>query len=438
MKKIKLFVLLGLIVSLTLFAQEKSPLKWLIGYHKSIVDQPAKWLNSTVPGAIQLDVMYGENYKQPYWYGNNFEQFTWMESYHFTYKSNFAKPTVKAGQKVYFHSKGIDYQFSISLNGEKLLDQEGMFAYVNIDITDKLKDQNELKITLLPVPTVTGSRNTIWHYRDNARNSAKPAVSYGWDWHPRLITRGIWDETYLEVKNESFLKSATVDYDLNDALTDAKVRVNIEGDGLKSAGIGYKWMLKGADGSVVLTKEGKLTSDQEIISSDIKNVKLWWPNGYGKQELYTSTFELSKNGALLEKKEAKVGFRRIKMIMSDGGWLEPQMFPKSRSVAPANFEVNGKRIFAKGSNWVHPEIFPGIMTKATYEPQIKLAKDANFNIFRVWGGGITNKESFFDLCDEYGILVWQEFPLACNLYPDDAGYLIILRVTIVLSFHSNH
>lgn len=422
--KLKSFIALSLLIQMV-FAGEKSPLKWQIGYHKSLTEVPAKFYPSTVPGAVQLDIMVAEKYKQPYWFGNNFEQFTWMESKYFTYKTTFAKPSLKEGQKVFFYSKGIDYQFIISLNGEKIHEQEGMFTYVDLDLTAKLKEQNELQITLLPVPTVAGSRNTIWHYRDNARKSAKPAVSYGWDWHPRLITRGIWDETYLEVRNETYITNTWVNYELNDNLSEAKINFQVEGNALKD--LNYKWELKDPNGATVATEKGIFLDANFSFPSSLKNVKLWWPNGYGKQELYTSVFEVTKNGVVMDKKEQKVGFRKVKMIMSEGGWIEPSMFPKGRSVAPANFEVNGKRIFAKGSNWVHPEIFMGLATRATYESHIKLAKDANFNIFRVWGGGVTNKESFFDLCDEYGILVWQEFPLACNLYPDEQPYLKVLE-----------
>lgn len=437
MKKILFLLLIGASF-ITVTAQNKPALQWQIGYHKTMSDVPAKWLPSTVPGAVQLDVMYGENYKQPYWFGNNFEQFTWMENQYFTYKTSFLKPVLNEGQKLYFHSKGIDYQFIIYLNGEKIHEQEGMFTYVDIDLTDKLKPQNELMITLLPVPTVPGSRNTIWHYRDNARKSAKPAVSYGWDWHPRLITRGIWDETYLDTRNVSHLKDVWVKYELNEGLKDAAIKAFIEGSALK--GTNYVWTLKSPTGEIVLTKKGELTTDTATISATVNEVQLWWPNGYGEQNLYSSSIVLSKNKEVVDRKDSKVGFRTIKMIMSKGTWDEQILFPKGRAVSPATFEVNGKPIFAKGSNWVHPEIFMALATKATYEKQVKLAKEANMNIFRVWGGGVTNKESFFDLCDEYGILVWQEFPLACNLYPDEQPYLKVLEqeATSIIKHVRNH
>lgn len=425
MKKLFLSVLVAVLGLTHAFPQSKTYLQWQTGYHKTLNIQPEKWLPSTVPGAVQLDVMLGENYKQPYWFGNNFEQFIWMEDQYFTYRTSFAKPVLKEGQKVYFHSKGIDYQFIIYLNGEKIFEQEGMFTYVDIDLTDRLKAQNELKITLFPVPTVPGSGNTSASYRENARKSVKPAVSYGWDWHPRLITRGIWDETCLEVRNASFIRSVWVKYNLDEKLQNAKLQAVI--DGVSLNGTSYAWTMKSPDGKIVLSQKGVFNSDQPIIEVQLKDIKLWWPNGYGKQNLYTSTMELMKNNEVADLSEAKIGFRTIRLIMSEGAWVEPVLFPKTRSVAPATFQVNGKVIFAKGSNWVHPEIFMGLANRTTYERFVKLAKEANMNIFRIWGGGVTNKEAFFDLCDEYGILVWQEFPLACNLYPDEQPYLKVLE-----------
>lgn len=105
---------------------------------------------------------------------------------------------------------------------------------------------------------------------------------------------------------------------------------------------------------------------------------------------------------------------------------EDSEFPKSRSNPPITLEINGRRIFCKGTNWVNPDIFPGRLTAETYRKLLELAREANMNMLRVWGGGIVNKESFFELCDEMGLMVWQEFSLACNLYPDTPEYLKVL------------
>ena len=216
MKNYKLIILLILfhIASYDIMSQgNKLFLKWEIGYSQAKELSPQSWMPASVPGAVQLDVMTAENYKQPWWYGDNFKQFDWMEDWYFTYKTIFKRPSLKIDQRVYFNSKGVDYQFQIFLNREKIHEQEGMFTYVDIDLTDKLRDQNELKVVLMPVPKIKEAAIYVpgtETYRQNARESAKPAVSYGWDWHPKLVTRGIWDETYLDIRNKTYIAEAGI------------------------------------------------------------------------------------------------------------------------------------------------------------------------------------------------------------------------------------
>ena len=404
---------------------KKIALDWQIGYHATETEQPAAWYASTVPGAVQLDVMKAENYKQPWWYANNVLQFDWMEDVWFTYRTNFKKPDLQKDERLFFFSKGIDYQFKIYLNQNLIWEQEGMFTYVNVDLTDNLQVTNELKIVLLPVPKL-GFKYEGESYRNNARESAKPAVSYGWDWHPRLVTRGIWDETALVVNKATHLSDVSVGYELNENLTEAKIRADVEGVQLQ--GSFMKWVMKDPQGKVVFEKLERLTAEPVTIEGTLSDIQLWWPAGYGEPALYSNEFTLlDGNQQILEQQTSKTGFRKIRMIMNEGAWQREGGFPKSRAVAPASLEVNRRRIFGKGSNWVHPEVFVGTITPERYREQIQLAKDANFNILRVWGGGIVNKESFFDCCDELGVLVWQEFPLACNNYTDDVKYLKVLE-----------
>ncbi|MBQ2271940.1 MAG: hypothetical protein II337_00605, partial [Clostridia bacterium] len=117
----------------------------------------------------------------------------------------------------------------------------------------------------------------------------------------------------------------------------------------------------------------------------------------------------------------------VELVMEEEHWTEPHGFPKSRSYPPVKICLNGRKVFAKGSNFVSPDIFSGTWNRDTYLPLVSLAKEGNMNIFRMWGGSGVQKDVFFDLCDEYGIMVWQEFPLACNDYVNDAHYLAILE-----------
>lgn len=395
-------------------SQKQTFLKWELGYAKSASETPSKWIPATVPGAVQLDIAKAEKYA-PYYFAEHWKDYLWMEDQFYTYRASFSKPDLKAGERAVFVSKGIDYQFRIFLNGEELLAQEGMFTPVILDLTDRLKDKNELKILVFPAPKLREKPAD----RSQAAHVAKPAVSYGWDWHPRLVPLGIWDETYLEIQPASFIDDFHVNYNLNKELTQAKIKLEISGKNLDN--LPFVWTLKDETGREVFKSEGKT----ELTFS---NPQLWWPHDHGKPYLYTSTVQLfDASGKVIQTKESKIGFRRIKLVMNEGAWREPDGFPKSRSVPPAQLEINGRKIFCKGTNWVNPEIFPGIITHERYNQLLDLAVEVNFNILRVWGGGIVNKESFFELCDEKGLLVWQEFPLACNNYPDDAHYLSILK-----------
>jgi len=396
-------------------------LDWELGYRANQGSGELNWTVSGVPGAIQLDIAKAEGY-DPYFYAENWRDYLWMEDQEFFYRSKFEKPDLEAGQRLIFHSLGIDYKFEISLNGEKLVEQEGMFTPVRMDLTSYLEDQNELLIKVFPVPKMHMEPAD----RTQAAASVKPAVSYGWDWHPRLVPMGIWDQTYLEILHASHLTDVSVQYVLNDQLDSANIRIEVAGRELE--GCHMTWRLFNSSGSLVEIGNlmpGTSGPELEVI---VKNPKLWWPHDHGVPYLYSHTLELSDRfGNLIQTIDGMLGFRRVKLVMNEGAWSESPGFPKTRSVSPIQLEINGRKIFGKGTNWVNPEIFPGIITSARYEELIDRALEANFNMLRVWGGGIVNKEAFHQLCDAKGILVWQEFPLACNNYVGTPEYLHVLE-----------
>lgn len=413
-----------LFISLTAMGEkpgERMILKWEVGYSKESGVAPSVWIPSAVPGAVQLDIARAEKYK-PFYYAENWKDYLWMEDMYYTYRSSFSKPDLSDGKRLIFNSLGIDYEFGIFLNGEKLFHQEGMFTPVSLDLTDKLKDNNSIQVKIQPVPKLHSSPVD----RSQAAQVVKPAVSYGWDWHPRLVPLGIWDSTYLEIRSPAHVNDIDIAYNLNDDLSQAGINLGFSGTNLK--GMQFTWILNDVSGKEVLRYEGRFEGDQLTKPLVLKKPELWWPHDQGKPYLYTWIFQLTDaSGRILQDVESKTGFRRVRLVMNEGAWDEPKGFPKTRSVPPMQLEINGRKIFAKGTNWVNPEVFPGIITRSRYNELIDFAKEANFNILRVWGGGIVNKESFFELCDEKGLLVWQEFPLACNNYEGTPHYLEILE-----------
>ena len=398
----------------------KQALEWKLGYsgNKEIV--PQQWIPATVPGAVQLDIAAVENYPD-YRFSDNFKRFRWMEDLFYTYQTCFVRPELPQGQRLWFVSQGIDYQFEIKFNNQVLYVQEGMFASVELDLTDYLLKQNKLEILIYPVP----KRPNCPDDHSQAAHVCKPAVSYGWDWHPRLIPLGIWDETYLETRSESYLIQVFPSYLLNDDFSVVEITLDIQA--VLKFNCLYNWVLYDKNRNETLQLDGKMESGFKKTCR-LENPQLWWTHDHGEPALYHSVFTLKdESGKVLQVKTQKIGFRRIRLVMNEGAWDEPKTFPKTRSVPPAQFELNGRRIFVKGSNWVNPEIFFGTITPERYRQLIEIAKETNFNILRVWGGAIVNKETFFEICDELGLLVWQEFPLACNAYPDESHYLSVLK-----------
>ena len=387
-------------------------LNWSVGYTKDPGKLPEEMYPAVVPGAVQADYARAKELP-PVQFGNNFMDYAWMEDLYWLYQAelDFSLAADQAAALVF---KGIDYRYEIRIDGEVLKAGEGMFTPVEVDVSGYAGKAHTLQVLLFPVPKdPTGKADT----RDEARRSCKPAACYGWDWHPRLISSGIWDEAGLVIRNRKHIKTLDASYILSEDLRSCRVDVRLEVSGDCTV------VTRILDGDQVVT-EGTGTA----LSLTLTDPKLWYPVGYGAQPLYTlEACVLTEDGLVLDTRTRKLGLRRSRMVMNEGSWREPSKFPKGRSDAPATLEINGRRIFAKGSNWVNMELYPGEATREKYEVLLKQVKECNMNILRIWGGGYVNKEAFFELCDEMGIMVWQEFPLACNEYPNEDSYLSVLE-----------
>jgi len=361
-------------------------------------DGPSEWFPASVPGNVQYD--YG---RMMGWgdinYAENANHFMETEGYTWEYHTTL-NYTCNENEYAVFAAEGIDYQFDILVNGVEKCSHEGMFTRVEIPLEP---GACELTVRIHPHPK---SARTEYTDRAQAQDSVKPPVCYGWDWHPRLLVSGIWQDAYVETRTEDHIARCEAFYTLADDLSRAEIRFE-------------------ADCAVPVTitlydPDGKCIGTGDTFTID--NPRLWWCNGQGEAALYTYTARTAGHEV-----KGAIGLRSAKLVMSEGAWDEPSGFPKGRSVAPIQLELNGRRVFAKGSNWVNPDVFNGRIDDERYETLIRFAHDANMNIFRCWGGSGINKQAFYDLCDKLGIMVWVEFPLACNCYPDDPHYLSVLE-----------
>ena len=398
----------------------KSELKWTVGWSRDPDAAPAKRAAATVPGAVQLDWAAAEGWGD-YCCADNFRQYAWMEDVYWSYLGEMDIPDLGPGERVLFVCKGVDYRFQVRLHGRVIHDQEGMFTPFEIDLTGQVKSGDALEVLVFPAPKSHAEPAD----RSQANQSCKPAVSYGWDFHPRLIPLGIWEETYLEVRPVCHVRDAEVGYRLAGDLSRADVSLSVD---LSEPGDGkIRWTLSDPSGSAVIQRETLAASQTVTLSAPLDRPELWWPNGQGDPALYTSVVELlDASREVVHRSQSRVGFRRIRLVMAPAAWDLPVDVPATRCPPPITLEINGRPIFCKGSNWVAPEIFPGTITPERYRALLDLAKQANMNMLRSWGGAVVNKEAFFEMCDERGILLWQEFPLACNRYEGTEGYLAVL------------
>ncbi|MBQ4155042.1 MAG: hypothetical protein IJE01_07610 [Clostridia bacterium] len=390
----------------------KFSLNWQVGYCNSVNSRPEEYFSATVPSAVQLD--YAKEYNLPdYREGVNFKDYQWMQEKFWVYTTEFFNSSISEKAKLFLVAKGIDYEYDIYANGEKVFSYEGIYKTAKVDLTHLKNTKIKLEIVIHPAPKCDFD-DVFPGTRSEAKQSCKPAVNYGWDFHPRLIALGICDEIYLEATEHTPL-NPLVTYTLNNERTRATVFMEAGCKKVKS------WTLTDPDGNIVFIGSG----ESQCFSVD--NPRLWWCNGYGKPELYTWQLEIENLGAS-EFYYGKIGFRTVELTTNDGAVQDLYgIYPKTRTAPPITVTLNGVKIFAKGSNWVAPEVFYGIINRNRSEEMLQLVKNCNMNILRFWGGAVVNKDFFYDVCDELGILVWQEFPLACNNYVATKKYLEVLE-----------
>ena len=358
-----------------------------------------------VPGTVQSDYAKARNWGDIQ-YADNIYRFETIENWSWTYQTNLDFHT-EAEEQIYFVAEGIDYQFDIRLNGNTIHSQEGMYTPVKLNLTGIAHPGDTVEVFIHPRPWREGALVAPHNSRTAADASCKAPVTYGWDWNPQVVNLGIWQDAYILTCKEDYIHSCEPFYTLNKDRTHADVRFETECAGT------VRYTVTAPDGTVVYQGTDSAFS--------VENPRLWWCNGQGEPDLYTWTAESSS-----DQKSGVIGFRTIKLVRNAGADIPPT-FPKPRYPAPITVELNGRRIFAKGSNFVNPEIFFGEITAERYAEQIELAKRANMNMFRIWGGAGICKQPFYELCDRAGILVWQEFMLACNNYIGTPHYLKILE-----------
>ncbi len=365
------------------------------------------WLPARVPGCVHTDLRRTGKIPDPFW-GSNERQLAWIEKKGWIYRCEFVPaPALFTRERIELVAEGLDTFATLTLNGTEIARSENMFAAQRIEVGSHLKaGKNLLEITFRSPMEVIRQEKKPDHFPEwcdpvgGASLVRKEQCSFGWDWGPRLPSSGIWLPIYLEGWSANRIESIRVVQNHQDG----KVRLTFE----PSLSRKEKGLFRG---TVFLNGE-KVTSI-ENLQATIEKPRLWWPNGHGDQPLYEVELELlDEKGKVIDRWRKKIGLRTIVLDR------HPDEFGES-----FQFVVNGRPLFAKGANWIPAHSFVTEADRALYDDLLTSAAEANMNMIRVWGGGIYEKEDFYDLCDEKGLLVWQDFMFACALYPGDKMFL---------------
>ena len=297
--------------------------------------------------------------------------------------------------------EGVDYEAEFFLNGESLGSHTGMYTPAAFDVGDRLAygADNTLAVVIEPAPPEQPQVGRTSRVRTH-----KSRMTYWWDFCPRMIHLGIWHGVYLDVTGPARIADVFVRPLLAPDLRRADVLIAVELDACQRQVVELEAALR-LGGKPVTSARTRHTLPPGRtglnLNLPVEGPRLWWPNGNGDQPLYTAEVRvLTRSGDLSDARTARFGIRRLELIPNENA------DPTAR---PYTFAVNGRRIYAKGWNWVPIDVLYGAARPEKLERLLELARRAHVNLLRVWGGGLIETEAFYDRCDGLGILVWQEF-----------------------------
>lgn len=377
---------------------------------------PARYINAEVPGEIHLDVMR-EGWVGDVYRDMNVLNARWVEEQIWSFRREFEVPAEALQQHAWLHFDRLDLTATIVLNGQEIGKHSNTFYPCRLNVTGKLRPgKNVLTVHVesglygATDKSTDGYETNLWGKVTKRVWLRKPQCQVSWDWSPRLMNLGITGPVSLEwspdaIRIDQVVPLVTVD----DALSEGTVRARVFIEGLGKEEIAATLSAE-IDGSGILASaEIKVQPGLKSYEVTLKvpSPKLWWPTGHGDQPLYTLEIRVDAAGELVGAKTSQIGFRHVR-INQDAHPETGRYFM---------IEINHKPIFVKGGNFVPADMIVARLDRDRYERLIDLALEANFNMLRIWGGGLYESDDFYELCDRKGILVWQEFIFACGKYP---------------------
>lgn len=382
--------------------------------------------SANVPGDITDDLYQAGIIADPY-YGMNHNDLTWISGQDFTYICKFdAEEAILSQEEVLLSLNGVNLLSSVYLNGQLLGETKNMFIKYTYEVKALLKAcDNVLEVKF---------RSTVKAMEDIDCTDYisifnKPRIflrtaqcGFGWDWMPNIPSYGISGEVTLEGVSATRIEDVTyrahnsgeitfiVDVNYDIMVTVDEFGAPIPGTATPRKDDVLEFWMETYPGSGNYQKQAiEMMGTRSFVNFFVDDPQLWWPNGYGEQPMYHYYVALHRDGKIVSKKEGNCAFREVKLVEK----------PKNHRMVGFEFCINGTKVFAKGSNWIPADCFIGRITEDRYRNLLTLAKNANMNMLRVWGGGIYEHDAFYNACDELGIMVFQDFMFACSDLPEN-------------------
>lgn len=382
----------------------------------------SEWKAAEVPGIVQADLLRLGEIPDPF-LKNNEDSIQWISARNWHYKKRFSvsEQTLKR-TKHFLNFEGLDTYAEVFLNDSLILSGNNAFRNWEVEVSENLKAKNELLVVFKSPDSIEKSEAEKLNYKlpeGNRVFTRKPQYQYGWDWAPKIKTIGIWRNVsllsyYIARLKDVFLETISI----SDSLAEIVAKFEIET--WKEEEITLKITNKNTSETFSETFKTNPNQSEYQIPFNIKNPKLWWTHNLGEPFLYEIQVELIHNGNVLESYSKKLGVRSIELNTE-----------KDSIGESFYFKLNGKPVYIKGANYVPQQLFQFKNKEEKYKKLIADVAEANMNMLRVWGGGIYEDDLFYKLCDENGILVWQDFMFACAMYPGDAAFLENVKQEVI-------
>lgn len=392
------------------------------------------WYPATVPGVVHTDLLQNRIIEDPFFRLNE-QGLQWIDKEDWVYETNFvlsADMMQKENMDLVF--EGLDTYADVYLNDECILKADNMFRSWSIPVRQYIKEgDNVLRVYFhspikIDVPKWDALPYQYPATNDQSENGGlldkkisifarKAGYHYGWDWGPRLVTSGIWRPVYIKAWSDLRINNLFIDQKMVNA-SKAAIAAHVELAADKDQNGVIVTITDEATGKVLGKQHTDLRKGMNQVSVDfvLNKPKLWWSNGLGEPYLYCFRTDVIANKEVLDSKAEKVGVRSLKVVH------KPDKDGHSFYI-----ELNGRPVFAKGANYIPCDNFLPRVTPGIYKKTILDAVNVNMNMLRVWGGGIYENDIFYDLCDEHGIMIWQDFMFACSMYPAEGALLENIR-----------